>query len=124
MKYHVPQREEYNKNAGELYFIMGDDGVVYPARFELIHGTQYLKKIGADDENYYYFGGDHRYALAMKVKYENPDGSTHRNQQEIYFKFQADCLAVYKKLLFAGVTQDGGKIIELDYGMYNSFIDW
>ena len=124
MKYHVPQQEEYNSKEQELYFIMGDDGIIYPVKFELIHGIQYLKKIGADDRNYYYFGGDHRYALAMKVQYENPDGSTFKNQQEIYFKSQTDCVALYKKLLFAGVTQDGGKIMELDYGMYNNFIDW
>ena len=124
MKYHVPQREEYNSKAHELYFIMGDDGIAYPAKFELIHGTQYLKKIGADDQNYYYFGGEHRYALAMRVQYENPDGSTYKNQQEIYFKDKAECESNYMKFAFMGFTSDGGKILKIDYGMYNNFIDW
>lgn len=124
MKYYVPQREEYNKNAGELYFIMGDDGIVYPVKFELIHGAKYLKKIGADDQNYYYFGQDHQYALAMKVKYENPDGSTYKNQQEIFFKSKSECNQAYTNLYVWGVTEDGGEVLKVDYGMYDDFIDW
>ena len=123
MKYYTP-KEEYNKRAQELYFIMGDDGIIYPAKFELIYGGQYIQKIGAEDKNYYYFGGDHRYALAMKVQYKNSDGSTFENQQEIYFKSEFDCRSTYNTLFFMGVTADGGKILKIDYGMYNNFIDW
>lgn len=124
MKYHVPHGEDYNKKAQELYFIMGDDGIIYPAKFELINGYKYLKKIGADDQNYYFFGGNHKYALAMKVKYENLDGSTYKNHQEIFFDSEFWCKQAYNKLSFMGVTQDGGKILKIDYGMYNNFIDW
>lgn len=124
MKYYVPQGEDYNQKARELYFIMGDDGIAYPAKFKLIDGKQYLKKIGADDENYYRFGGDHKYALAMKVKYENPDGSTYKNQKEIYFKSEFECKCAYSNLFALGVTEDGGEILEVDYGRYYDFIDW
>ena len=124
MKYYVPQKEEYNQKAGELYFIMGDDGLAYPVKFELIYGVRYIKKIGAEDENYYYFGGDHRYALAMKVEYKNPDGSIHRNQHEIYFKSEFECQSLYNELLDKKITADGGKILEIDYGMYDDFMDW
>lgn len=124
MKYHVPQGEDYNKKASELYFIMGDDGVIYPARFELIHSDRYLKKIGAEDQNYYYFGGDYKYALAMNVEYKNSDESFYVIQHEIYFKSASKCKQTFNTLYFMGVTQDGGKILKIDYGMYDNFFDW